>query len=213
MRNTMRHTIPLLLVFWTFTAFGQNYPFAKGFVPGTVVLKDNSLKSGQVKWLPNQNEKLKFRETGNGEITKYSPEEIAGFSVDTLKFISLFNFYAYADNYALVGKTSYIEHTFGQTIDTGKFNIYFVLITGYNAITGAIQSYPNFLFQDSQNNTPGLKAYPYAIRMKDKKYERAKIDLYALFKDYPDLIDMLKNYDKRDDFFEIINRVKAINRQ
>lgn len=209
----MRQVILLLLTFLTFPAFGQNYPFAKDFVNGAVILKDNSLKAGQVKWFPHQNEKLKFRETENGETIKYSPEDVAGFSADTFKFVSLYNFDAYADNYALFGKTSNIKHTFGQLLDTGKFNIYFVLITGYNAISGAIQTYPNFLFQNSQDNALGLVAYPFAIRMKDKKYERAKEKLYALFKDSPAIVDRLKNYKKEEDFFEIVNMIKAANRQ
>lgn len=209
----MRQTALLFLTLLTFSAFGQNYPFTKDFVNGTIVLKDSSQKTGQVKWFPHQNEKLKFRETGKRETVKYSPEEIVGFSADTLKFISLYNFNAYSDNYALLGKTSNIKHTFGQLLDAGKFNIYFVLITGYNAISGAIQTYPNFLFQNTKDNNFGLIAYPFAIRMKDKKYDKAKENLYIMFKDYPDIIEKLKSYKQQDDFFEIINMVKAVNRQ
>ena len=209
----MRQPTFLLFTLLTFSAFGQNYPFAKDYVNGTIMLKNSSQKTGQLKWFPHQNEKLKFRETEKGETVKYSPEEIAGFSADTLKFVSLYDFDAYSDNYALLGKTSNIKHTFGQLLDAGKFNIYFVLITGYNAISGAIQTYPNFLFQSTQNKSSGLVAYPFAIRMKDKKYDKAKENLNVLFKDYPDIVEKLKKYKQQDDFFEIINMVKVINRQ
>jgi hypothetical protein len=209
----MRQTTLLLLTFLTFSAFGQNYPFAKKFINGIIFFKDSFQKEGQVKWFPHQNEKLRFRETSKGEATKYSPEEIAGFTADTLNFASLYNFEAYSDNYALLGKTSNIKHTFGQLLDKGKFNIYFVLITGYNAIGGTIQTYPNFLFQNTQDNNSGLVAYPFAIRMKDNKYDNAKENLYVLFKDYPDIVEKLKSYRQQDDFFEIINMVKSINRQ
>ncbi len=207
----MRQTTLLLLTLLTLSAFGQNYPFAKDFVKGAIIFKDSSHKAGQVKWFPHQNEKLKFIESEKAETTKYSPEEILGFSADTFKFVSLYNFNAYSDNYALLGKTSNIKHTFGQLPEAGKFRIYFVLITGYNAISGAIQTYPNFLFQNTQDNTAGLVAYPVAIRMKNKKYNKAKENLYILFKDYPDIIEKLKNYKQQDNFYEIINMVKETN--
>jgi hypothetical protein len=209
----MRQTTLLFFTFLTFSAVGQAYPFAREFVNGTIVLKDSSKKTGELKWFPNQNEKLKFRDTKKGETQKFSPEEIIGFSADTLTLISLYNFNAYSDNYALLGKTSTIKHTFGQLLDTGKFNIYLVHITGYSAISGTIQAYPNFLFQNTQGNNSELIAYPFAIRMKDKRYEKAKENLYILFKDYPDIIEKLKGYKQQDDFFKIINMVKDVNRQ
>src|SRR6187402_2214242 len=122
----MKQITLLLFNLLTFSAFGQNYPFAKDFVRGAIIFKDSSQKTGQIKWFPHQNEKLKFRVTEIGEVVKYSPEEIAGFSADTLRFVSLYNFDVYSDNYALLGKTSSIKHTFGQLLDTGKFNIYLV---------------------------------------------------------------------------------------
>lgn len=128
-------------------------------------------------------------------------------------FVSLPNLEVYAENYALLGKTSKIKHTFGELFDSGKFNIYFVLITGYDALGGGIQTYPNFLFQSAQDNVPVFAAYPFAVRMKDKKYEKAKDNLYALFKNYPAIVERIKNYSKQDNFFEIVDAVKSINRQ
>lgn len=209
----MRQTLILLFSIMAFSASGQTYPFARDFVNGILIFRDSTQRAGQVKWFPSQNEKLKFRETEHGKTTKYSPEEIAGFSVDTLKFVSLYNFEVYSDNYALLGKPTNIRHSFGQLLDSGRFNIYFVIITGYNAIGGTSQNYPNFLFQDTQNNSLGLVAYPFEIRMRGKKYDKAKENLYIMFKDYPAIVEKLRNYKEQDDFFEIINMVKAINRK
>jgi hypothetical protein len=47
--------------------------------------------------------------------------------------------------------------------------------------------------------------------MKDKKYENAKDDLYVFFKDYPDIIERIKAYRQQDDFFAIIDLMKAAN--
>ena len=197
----------------TFSSFAQDYPFAKDFASGTLLLKDGTTKTGQIKWAPQQNFKLRFRENEKGDIVKYSAADIAGFMAGDLKFVSLLNFEVYADDYALLGKTSTIKHTFAQLIDSGKFNIYLVVYTGYNAISGSIVDYQNFLFQTTANNAAVLVAYPYAIRMRDKKYENAKDNLYTLFKDYPDVIEKLKNYKQQDDFLEIIDMIKSINRR
>lgn len=167
-------------------------------------------KKGQIKWFPHVAEKLNFRETEKDKVTKYALEEIAGFSADTLQFHSLFNFEVYGDNYALLGKMSKIKQTFGEVLDTGRFNIYLVAYTGYNAISGSLQSYPNIIFENKDNPSV-LVAYPFAIRMTAKKYENAKEKLIMLFKDYPEIVTKIQAYKRENDFFEVINAVKAIN--
>ncbi|WP_153797589.1 hypothetical protein [Foetidibacter luteolus] len=209
----MKLLILTALTFLTGYAYSQSYPFVKDFVSGTIIFKDSSTKAGQIKWFPHQNEKLKFREHENAETIKYSPEEIAGFSADTLLFVSLYNFEAFSGNYPLLGKTTHIKHTFGELIDRGKFNIYLVVITGYDAIGGAIQIYPNFLFQNTQDSNSNPVAYPFAIRMRDKKYDKAKVGMQELFKDYPEIVEKINSYKQQDDFYEIINMVKMINRK
>ena len=193
------------------SAFGQDYPFAKNFVNGNIILKDSTQKKGQLKWFPDPTEKLKFRESEKADTKKYSPEDLLGFTTDTFKFISLFNFEVYANDYPLFGKTLKIKQTFGQLLDSGKYNIYFVLIAGYNAIGGGIQTYPNFLFEKRVDSSYQYAAYPFAIRMKDKRYEKAKENLYTFFKDYPDIIEKIKSYKQQDNFFEIINLMKKSN--
>jgi hypothetical protein len=202
----------LAFLLLTHVVFAQTYPFAKKFVEGTVFFKDSSLKKGQVKWFPHVKEKLNFRETEKDKAVKYAPEEILGFSADTLRFHSLYNFEVYADEYALLGKMSRIKQTFGEVVDTGRFNIYLVAYTGYNAISGAIQIYPNIVFENKDNPSE-LVAYPFVIRMTDKKYEKAKEKLIALFKDYPEVVSQIQAYKKENDFFEIVNSVKSINRR
>ena len=181
----MKPLIIILLTFWALSVFGQDYPFAKDFVNGNIILKDSTQKIGQLKWFPDPSEKLKFRESKNTGTKKYSPEDLLGFTTDTLRFVSLYNFEVYANDYALLGKTLKIKHTFGQLLDSDKYNIYFVLIAGYNAFSGSIQTYPNFLFEKRVDNGNQYAAYPFAIRMKDKRYEQAKENLYIFFKTIP----------------------------
>lgn len=207
----MKFLIITLFVFCKIYVIAQDYPFAKNFINGNIILKDSTQQKGQLKWFPNQNEKLKFREHENADAKKFSPAELLGFKTDTLNFVSLFNLEVYAENYALLGKTTKIKHTFGEMLDSGKYNIYFVLTTGYNAISGIIQTYPNFLFEKKAESGYQYAAYPFAIRMKDKKYEKAKENLYKFFKDYPDIIEKIKSYTQQHDFFEIINLMKKSN--
>lgn len=159
----------------------QTYSFSKDFKEGVVFLRDSSKKTGQLKWFPSQNEKLRFRQQEKGETQKYSPEEVFGFSVDTPMFASLQNLEVYAENYGLLGMTSKVKQTFGQIVDMGKINVYYVLVTGYNALGGVIQTYPNFVFEKVEDGQNMVVAYPFGIRMRDKKYEKAKVDLYAFF--------------------------------
>jgi hypothetical protein len=198
----------------TFSSFAQRFPpFFNDYAKATVLLKDSTLKTGMVKWDCDPMQKLSFRESELALPEKFAIDDIIAFytSKDKHKFISLANFEAYADLYALVGKASKIKHTFGEQLDSGRFNIYLVIIVG--EMRGSAQGYPNIVFQNTSDNTMGLVAYPFNIRMWDKKYEKAKENLYALFKDYPQIVEAIKNYKKEDDFNTIVEMVKAVNRQ
>jgi hypothetical protein len=207
----MKYLIFAALTFFSKSIYRQEYPFAKNYINGSIILKDSTQRTGQIKWYPDPTEKLKFREGENADIKKYSPEDLLSFNVDSLKFVSLFNFEVYADNYALSGKTIRVKHTFGQLLDSGKYNIYFVIIAGNNALAGGIQTYSNFIFEKKEDGSYHYAAYPFATRMKDKRYENAKENLYIFFKDYPDIIEKIKSYKQQDNFFEIIDLMKKLN--
>ena len=207
----MRHLLLVIFTYLTLSVYGQDYPFAKNFINGTIILKDSTQLTGQIKWYPHQNEKLKFRENENSKIKKYSPEDLIIFKTDTLNFVSLFDLEVYSDNYALLGRTSKIKNTFGQLLDSGSYNIYFVLITGVDAISGAIQIYPNFYFERKLDGKFHYAAYPFGVRMNDKRYEKAKDNLYTFFKDYPQLLEKIKAYKKQNNFFEIIELMETLN--
>lgn len=207
----MKILITAIITCWTTFAFGQDYPFAKNFVNGNIILKDSSQITGQIKWYPDQNEKLKFRKNENATIKKYSPEDLIGFTTDSFKFASIFNFDVFADNYALLGKTIKVKQTFGQLLDSGSYNIYFVMTIGYNALAGGIQAYPNFLFQKKADSSYQYAAFPFAARMRDKRYEQAKENLYIFFKDYPEIIEKIKSNKQQDNFFDIIDLMKKSN--
>ncbi|UMQ42008.1 hypothetical protein MKS83_21850 [Chryseobacterium sp. Y16C] len=207
----MKQIFSLILVVSTIFSYAQKYAFATEFTDGKITLKDQSELSGQIKWYPSQNDKLSFRTAEKEKPVKYTPYDIVSFSSENMKFVPLYNFSAYAENYALVGSPTKITETFGEVISEGKFNIYFTSIRGYNAIARVAEDYPNFVFQDSSDPDKKLYAYPYMIRMKEKKYEKAKENLYILFKDYPEVIEKIKAFKKEDDFLEIIKMVKDIN--
>jgi hypothetical protein len=207
----MKLTVVVIFFFLTIGARAQNYPFAKDFVRGTIVFKDSTKKEGQIKWYPAPGEKLKFRESETGKTIKYTPEELLGFYVDSLKFISLFNFEVYAAQYALLGKKLTVKQTFVQLLDSGRFNIYFGDVPEYNALSGSVQSYPNFLFEKKTDSGYQYVAYPWAVRMRDKKYENAKENLFVFFADYPEIIAKIKLFRQQDNFSEIIDLMKKMN--
>lgn len=205
--NFMKLLFSLAFIFTAVFSYGQDYNFATQFADGKVILKDSSEMSGQIKWYPSQNDKLRFRKNENENPVKYTPDDVISFSSGDMKFVPLHNFQAYADNYALIGTPTKIENTFGEVISEGKFNIYLTSIRGYNAITRTPQDYMNFVFQDASDPEKKLYAYPYTIRMKDKKYEKAKENLYLLFKDYPEIIEKIRAFKKENNFLEIIEMI------
>jgi hypothetical protein len=207
----MKLLMIIVLFFQTVAIRAQDYPFTKDFVHGTIILKDSTQKTGQIKWYPDPGEKLKFREKQNSKAVKYAPEELLGFNVDTLKFVSLFNFEAYAAQYALLGKKLKVKHTFGQLHSSGRYNIYFINISEYNALSGVIQNYSNFVFEKKIDSGFQYAAYPVAIRMSDTKYEKAKEDLYVFFDSSPEIIEKIRLFKQQDNFFDIINLVKRSN--
>jgi hypothetical protein len=211
----MRHLfikgiIAILFYLMTLPVFGQNYPFAKDFVKGNIILKDSAKKAGLIKWYPDPGEKLKFKENENGDTKKYTPEDLLGFTVDSFQFVSLFNFEMYANDYAFLGKTSKVKHSFGQLLGGSTFKVYLVMTSGYNAMLGGIQTYTNFLFEKKTDSDLQYTAFPFMMRMKDKKFEKAKDELYIFFKDHPEIIDKIRACKQQDNFFEIIDLVKKV---
>jgi len=211
MASPLKISSVLLLFLLTLSARGQNYPFARDFIKGEIILKDSSRKAGLIKWFPAPEEKLVFRENENSSKQKYPPEDLLGFKVDTFRFVSIADFEVYGNDYALLGKISKIKHTFGELIDSGRFNIYFVLYNGYNALSGTMQSYPNYLFEKKSDSGYQYAAYPAGMRMKEKKYEMAKESLYVFFRDYPEIIEKIKSYKPEQDFSGIIKLVERLN--
>ncbi len=185
-----------------------SYPFARNFVPGIIFLNDGSQKSGLIKWFPAQEEKLLFRENEKAPKQKFPPEDLAGFQVDSFRFRSISGFDVYGNDFAVLGKMSAIKHTFGQWLDSGRVNCYLVYYSGYNALGGSIQSYANALFEKKTDSGLVYAAYPVAMRMKDKKFERVKDNLQDFFKDYPEIADKIKSIQQQDGFSELLKLIK-----
>lgn len=206
----MKTILLIALTISTLVINAQDYSFAKDFIPGKVTLNDLSELNGELKWTPSHDSDLKFRKTKDDKVTKYNPNEISGFTVDKMNFVSLKNLVVFSDNYALIGQTTKIKESFVQVVSKGKFNIYLITLAGYNPISRAPEDYLNFIFQDATNENNKLIAYPYLIRMKEKKYEKAKADLYILFKDYPEVIEKIKSFNKENNFLEIIEMISKL---
>ncbi|WP_314243992.1 hypothetical protein [Empedobacter tilapiae] len=206
----MKTILLITLMISSLVINAQEYSFAKDFVTGKVTLNDLSELNGELKWTPSHDSDLKFRKTKDDKVTKYNPNEIIGFTVDKMSFVSLKNLIVYSDNYALIGQTTKIKESFAQVVSKGKFNIYLITLAGYNPISRAPEDYLNFIFQDATNEKNNLIAYPYLIRMKEKKYEKAKADLYILFKDYPEVIEKIKSFNKENSFLELIEMIGKI---
>jgi hypothetical protein len=202
-----------LLFLLRLPALGQEYPFARDFVNGAVILKDSTRMTGQIKWFPSQDEKVRFRETPSSDTKKYTPEDLVGFTVDTFRFVSLPGFEACMEYYPLTGKKSRIKHAFGESLAAGRINAYIVPLTGYNGFSRSIETYPNLLFQRTRGDSILYAAFPFGMRMKESKFEKAKTDLYSFFEGYPAIISKIRDLRRQDDLFELIGLIKKENDQ
>lgn len=207
----MRSLALLLVLLGTSHARAQLFPFAGQYVTGTVQLPDSSVRSGEVMWVVHQNQKLRFRTSAVAEPEKYGPSELIGFVADTFQFVSLHDIQVWAENAGVIGKTSRIKHVFAQRLYAGTYTVQLVFIEAYDGVSGAIQTYPNVLFQRSDEPGATPVPLPYGVRMKDDRFEKAKEPLYALFTDHPKLVEVLRALRKQDDLAPLIHAVKAID--
>ena len=187
----------------------QNYPFAKYFVEGTITLKDATQKKGLIKWFPSPNEKLRFKLNDLHE-DKYGITDLLGFTTDSLQFKTLTNLEVYGEDFPLLNRMSTLKQTFAQVIYTGKINIYYVLYYGYDALQGGYVTYPNIIFEKTKEEKQEYAAFPVYIRMKEKKYEKAKQNLYPFFSEYPAILEKLKLYSRDNDIFTLVEHIKQI---
>ncbi|MCB9182981.1 MAG: hypothetical protein H6591_03610 [Flavobacteriales bacterium] len=210
-RGAFYSILTLLLLISGLITRAQLYPYAGQFMQGTVLMLDSSRLEGEVKWEPHQNRKLRFRTSAAAEAVTYSPQDILAFTVDSFYFVPLFDIRVWAENAALLGRTSAIKQVFAQRLHVGTFTVYMVFIEAYDGVSGAIQTYPNLLFQ--RTGVPGSTPvpFPYAVRMKDKRFEKVKEPLITLFKDHPAVTEHLRNLNKQDDIAALLETVKAID--
>lgn len=187
----------------------QNYPFAKNFVEGTITLKDATQKKGFIKWFPSPNEKLRFKLNDQHE-DKYGATDLLGFATDSLQFKTLTNLEVYGEEFPLLNRMSKLKQTFAQVIYTGKINIYYVLYYGYDALQGGFVTYPNIIFEKTKEDKQEYAAFPVYIRMKGKKYEKAKQNLYPFFSEYPAILEKLKLYNWDSNVFTLVEFIKQV---
>ncbi|THU40635.1 hypothetical protein FAM09_00530 [Niastella caeni] len=204
----MKSLIFLVGILITWSASAQNYPFAQHFVPGTITLKDATQQKGFVKWWPYPNEKLRFKLNDQHE-DKYAVTDLLGFATDSLQFKTLTNLQVYGEEFPIFSRMSVLKQTFAQVVYTGKINIYYVLYYGYDALQGGFVTYPNIIFEKTKEEKQEYAAFPVYIRMKEKKYEKAKQNLYPFFSEYPAILEKLKQYSRGNDIITLVEFIKT----
>ena len=193
------------------TASAQDYPFSRNYYEGFIILKNSTRIDGYIKWMPDQTVKLRFMKKLNSSTEKYAPEDLQGFQVDSFRFISLFNFNVYAEQYDYFGTTTKIKSDFVQLIDSGAFTIYLANTSGYNH-NGDLQYYSNYVFQKKTKDGFQYAAYPIGnLSADNNKFARVKAELREFFKDYPAVVEKLRNLKQEEDFSETVDLMKHLN--
>lgn len=206
----MKFLLLLMAFLVSVAARAQDYPFAKNFVPGAIILKDATVKSGFIKWFPAPFEQLRFKAPDQDDAVKYSFTDLLGFKTDSLQFKTLQDISVYGEAFVAGNKLSHIPQTFAQVIYTGPINIYYVLYYGYDTRQGAVTTYPNLVFEKTKDNRQEYAAFPVLIKMQEKQYEKAKQNLFPFFSEYPSILKKLKIYSVNSDIFTLVNYIKQI---
>lgn len=205
----MKSLIIIVGLLITTAVHAQSYPFARNFVPGTIILKDATQKKGLIKWFPSPSEKLRFKLNDLPE-EKYAIADLQGFSTDSLQFKTLNDLEVYGEDFTLRNQLTPLKHSLAQVIYTGKINVYYVLYYGYDPVQGSITTFPNIIFEKTKEEKQEYAAFPVNIRMHEKKYEKAKQNLYPFFSEYPSIQEKLKIYSRDKDIFSLVEYIKQI---
>lgn len=199
----MKTILVTVFLFASLVSLGQRYSFNKAFKPGSIILKDSSEKTGEIKWKTGG--KVKFREDGQARTKRYSAKDILGFKADTAAFMSLSEFRGYSNDFTIWGSTSRVKHVFGQLIETGDYDTYLVYLSYTNPHTHHRSIYPNIVFSKKVNGEQVYAAYPYHVRVGSRKLEKAKKHLYEFFNGNEEMIQKIKSYNKGQDFLSVVS--------
>lgn len=180
------------------------------FVSGTILFKDGSVKNGLIRWNTNQNERLQFRPDENGKTEKYGADELQGFKVDTSEYVSLAGIKVCGDDFPMSGKYSVVKQTFGKLIWRGKINVYELFYHGYSGLAGPVV-FPSLVFEKQDSAGTQYASFPFAVRMKDKRYEQAKEPLYTFFAASPELTEAIRSFRQEGDVFEWVKIIRSLH--
>jgi hypothetical protein len=102
---------------------------------------------------------------------------------------------------------SKIKHTFGQLLDSGKVNSYLVYYSGYVLWAVRYNPMPTSYLKKSDSGYM-YAAFPVALRMKEKKFEKVKDNLRSFFGDYPEIAEKIKAIQQQDDYVNMVKRLE-----
>ena len=203
----MKKLILIFLLFVSSLALGQRYEFTENFIEGSIVIGDSTERIGYIKWDVYSNEKVRFKTLPTSEIEKFKPSDITGLRIDSIQFQTLFNLEAIASDYALAGVKTKLKAILGEILHKGTYDIYKIYVVGYNAIAGTTVTTANFVFMRGDQKV----CYPYGLRMRQKKYNKAKKDWIELFEGYQEIIEMINNYQREESIDPIIKKIKSLD--
>lgn len=181
----------------------QDYDFIDEYTPGQIVYADSTIARGLLKWNMPANGKVRFKRAPEADAVKIRPDEILGFSIAGIEFTKLENVPSVSVEFALVGITTKIDRIYARVLHRGPFDVYKVHIPAYKPVNGSMMTVVNYVFAKDDR----LICFPEGLRMKDKRYEKAKKKLMKFFAGYDEIVDRIAEYDKRDSCEPIVEAV------
>jgi hypothetical protein len=186
-----------------------------GYEAGHILLPDSTKTVGLIKVAGSRRSDIYFKKTVNEKAVRYRPSELSGYSVDTLKYISLLNVPVFGSQVTF-GKVTVEKELFGLVKAEGKIKVFQVVAYGYDPLTES-KSFVNYIFQKQVGDSLASIPFPLLVPLSKKRYQKAVDDLSAFFTGYPQIQDFLKtwkrptSHDGIEQYDKLIALVKDIH--
>ena len=198
----------ILIITYTETkSFGQvNKSYTKNFEPGKIKKIDGTEQAGILNFFPSHASILKFKESEESGVIKYSAEDLIGFQIGDDVFTSLDTLTVYGQ----LGIRRRLKNCFGQILDDGQISVYLIYFVAPASYGGSNVHYLNFwLIKRTTDKSKGI-AIPYNQRLKEKKMQGIKLELKNFIND-PRLFDTIAKMTRESGFSETVDIVKHYN--
>ncbi|NNC85310.1 MAG: hypothetical protein HKN75_04455 [Bacteroidia bacterium] len=205
----MKYFLILLISITCFPGilFSQNIPHEKEFKKGHILMADSTELNGYLNFYKSHTGKVKFKESIDGELIKYSPDEIVSFSIDTVVFESLKDIKIIGP----LGASTPVKKCFGELLTSGKISINLIYYIGHDPFAGSNKYYLNFCLTKKDSSENLTICIPYNQRLKMNRIEKEKKKLIEFLNAPEEINNLINSMTRESGLVETVEIIKKYN--